>query len=301
MSDGRVVVLGGPTKANAGLVASFSRLGLAAVLVAPLDARRSVRPSDVALARLDVRRTLDGVEPGLVELLWLERGGAQVLNPVRALLGAHDKLRTSRLLDQARVPHPEAVHVTDASTLDGIEPPVVVKPRFGSWGCDVVRCRNRRELIACAREVRGRSWFRRHGALVEDLVTPRGHDLRVLVAGGRIVGAAQRLAAPGEWRTNVALGGVVRPAVPSSEAAGLALRAVAAVGGDLVGVDLFPLDGGWVVLELNGAVEFDDTYSQPGRDVFADIGSALELGARTAGLSHQVPSPGDCSAFRTRP
>jgi glutathione synthase/RimK-type ligase-like ATP-grasp enzyme len=47
------------------------------------------------------------------------------------------------------------------------------------------------------------------------------------------------------------------------------------VGADLVGVDLLPIEGdGWAVIELNGAVEFNDEYSLGG-DVFVLAMKAL--------------------------
>jgi glutathione synthase/RimK-type ligase-like ATP-grasp enzyme len=107
-------------------------------------------------------------------------------------------------------------------------------------------------------------------------VPPQGYDLRVLVGGGRVVGAAFRVAAPGEWRTNVSLGGVRRTiSEPSGDAAVLALDAAHATGAALVGVDLLPDGrGGWVVAELNGAVEFTREYA-PWHDVFAETAAAL--------------------------
>lgn len=118
---------------------------------------------------------------------------------------------------------------------------------------------------------------RRHGALVQTLVPPQGYDLRVLVAGGRIAGAAYRIASPGEWRTNVSLGAVRRQVDdPPREAAALALAAARAVGTSLVGVDLLPTpEGGWVVVELNGAVEFTTDYST-WYDVFAEAALLLQ-------------------------
>jgi glutathione synthase/RimK-type ligase-like ATP-grasp enzyme len=114
-------------------------------------------------------------------------------------------------------------------------------------------------------------------------------DLRIVVAGGSIVGAIERVAAAGEWRTNIALGGRRRPVDPPPFACMLALEAAAAAGADLVGVDLLPDgEGGWVVLELNGAVEFTHEYALD-RDPFA--AAAWEL-ARVALGCPQGPVPG---------
>ena len=51
-------------------------------------------------------------------------------------------------------------------------------------------------------------------------------------------------------------------------------------GGDLVGVDLLPLpNGDYVVLEVNGAVEFTSDYSLAGRDVFEEVAKAVACDA----------------------
>jgi RimK family alpha-L-glutamate ligase len=238
-------------------------------ILEPATAARTLGEGDVAIGRLDVSEGLDGIETGLWELARLEGAGVRVLNRPRTLVAAHDKLATSRALGDAGVPHPRTAHVTSPSDNIPFEPPVVVKPRFGSWGQDVVLCHDaaalRRHLAAMAE----RHWFASHGALVQELVPPRGHDVRVIVAGSSVVGAIRRVAPPGEWRTNVALGAVREPIDPSSEACELAIRAAAAVEGDLVGVDLLPgREGELVVIEINGAVEFNAAYSLHGADVF---------------------------------
>lgn len=274
----KLTLLGSATnETNGNLVRELAMRGLEVALVSAADALYFLRAGDHALARLDVLPGLDGVEPGLLSLLRLERRGVHVLNRTAALLGAHDKLRTARLLDAAALPHPRTVHVGPHGDFARVDVPVVLKPRFGSWGRDVFRCTNREELEHALAVIRGRPWFRRHGVLAQELLPVLGSDLRVVVARGEVLGAARRIAAPGEWRTNVSLGGSLEPTEPSAEARMLARGAAIAIGADVVGVDLLPLDGGYAVLELNGAVDFDMRYGLDGRDVYDDLIRVLAL------------------------
>jgi RimK family alpha-L-glutamate ligase len=260
-------------------LASAAPAGRGAVL-SPADALARLRPGDVAIGRLDVRPTLDGVERGLWALGALEERGVTVLNPPSALLTAHDKPLTARALGCAGLPHPRTRRVRPGEGVDA-ETPVVVKPRFGSWGTDVVLCTDPAELEHTLDSLWDRPWAGQ-GALVQDLVEPAGYDLRIVVAGGVVVGAVRRHAAPGEWRTNVALGGRREPVEPPPDACVLAVAAASAAGVDLVGVDLIPSPDGWVVLELNGAVDFTRAYARA-RDVFsAAVESLLDAAAPAA-------------------
>lgn len=269
---------------NGPLIDAWRSEGVQTELLTPPDARGLLRPGDVALARLDVLRTLDGVEDGLLELAVLERRGVRVLNSPGALLAAHDKLRTAHQLDRAGIPHPLTLHVATVDELLALRPPFVVKPRFGSWGRDVMRCDGVLDRQRCAAVVRSRPWFRRHGALVQQLLPSVREDVRLLVANGEVVGGARRRAAAGEWRTNVSLGGTLAPlAVPPPEAAELAVAAGSAIGADFMGVDLLMGPHGYVVLEVNGAVDFDARYSLAGSDVHAEAARALDLVEFAAG------------------
>jgi RimK family alpha-L-glutamate ligase len=260
---------------NTALLEALRGAGIDARITPPVDLARA-RPGDVALGRLDVLPTLEGVEAGMWELRRAQSRGVHVLNEAGTLLAAHDKLATALRLAAAGLPHPRTAHLDGGSALPKLIPPLVVKPRFGSWGRDVFRCEDAIELTACLASLQGRRWFERQGVIVQELVPPSGYDLRMIVAAGEVVGAIERVAADGEWRTNVALGGWRRPTDPPAGARQLAVEAAAAIGGDLVGVDLLPNgEGGWVVLELNGAVDFTSEYSLDGVDVFAGVAQAL--------------------------
>jgi RimK family alpha-L-glutamate ligase len=264
-------VLGRPTETNLALVEAFAELGQRPQLGDPACPPR-VGPGDVVLARLDVLPSLEGIESGLWALPKLRRAGAELLNGPPALVAAHDKLTTALFLGAAGVAHPATAHAREVK-VPSFGPPYVVKPRFGSWGREVHLCHDGEELVRRLGKLAGERWFRRQGALVQALIQPTGRDLRVVVSAGRIVGAIERDAAAGEWRTNVALGAERRRVVPPPDAKALALRAAAAIGIDLAGVDIVRDSFGRChVIEINGAVDFTAAY---GDAVFAGATEAL--------------------------
>ncbi len=263
------------------LAATGRRIELETAVVTPPEAARRATHGDLVLSRLDVRPSLDGVEPGVAKLRGLRARGITVLNGPDAMLACHDKLVTALRLARAGLPHPETAYLSASSSrrdVSRLRYPIAVKPRFGSRGEHVYRCDEPDALGSLLGRLRKMAWFRRQGALIQELVPPAGYDLRLLVAGGRVVGAVRRVAAPGEWRTNVALGAVRRPLTPQPGECELAVAAAAATGADLAGVDLIPRpDGSLAVLEVNGAPEFTAVYSLDGQDVFEAVLIALLL------------------------
>ena len=270
-------IVGSPTRTNLVLAYAWRDLGIDARVLWPREACHTLRHGDVALLRLDVVPTLDGVEPGLEHAAHLEQAGVRVLNRPDALLATHDKLLTAERFAEAGVPHPWTAHLEPGKPVPQGPFPCVVKPRFGSWGQDVYLCRTAEDLPAILDAVARRLWWSRQGALVQELVGPVRRDVRVVVAGGRAVAGAQRVAAEGEWRTNVTLGGRVTRAEIPPDAEELALRAARAIGIDFAGVDLLPTVDGWIVLELNGAVDFDERYALLDLDPFAAVAESLGL------------------------
>lgn len=275
------VLAWGESPITASLAAAGRRIGLETAVATPPEVARRATPSDLVLPYLDVRPTLDGIEPGLAKLRRLRSRGVTVLNGPEALRACHDKLVTALRLGRAGLPHPDTAYLSVASTrrdVSRLRFPVVVKPRFGSRGEHVSRCHDHDDLAPLLTQLRKLGWYRRQGALAQELVPAAGYDTRILVAGGRAVGAVRRLAAPGEWRTNVALGATRRPIEPEPRERELAVAAAAALGTDLAAVDLIPRpDGSLAVLEVNGAPEFTAAYSLDGRDVFEAVVLALLL------------------------
>lgn len=239
-----------------GRVPTFSFLGELATFDAHLLVR-GLSPRGDADAQLSIYRALSNA-------------GALVVNRVDALLDAQDKFRTSCLLARAGVPTPRAalVQTRDAAAAAlAAWGEVVAKPLHGSLGEGVERLP---AGGAGADQVAGR--LVEEGAIyLQEWVPNPGHDTRAFVVGGRLVAAVERVAAQGEFRTNVARGARPRPAHPSLGMASVAERAARALGLDYAGVDLLDGPQGPQVIEVNGNPSFDMIFDATGQDMGVEI------------------------------
>ncbi|HTU88769.1 MAG TPA: RimK family alpha-L-glutamate ligase [Gemmataceae bacterium] len=177
--------------------------------------------------------------------------GVAVLNPPRAVETCVDKYLATAYLEAAglRVPPTVVCQHADAAlqafeTLGG---DVVVKPLFGSEGRGMVRISDPEMAWRTFRTLE-----RTQSVLyLQQFIRHPGWDLRVFVLGGRVLTAMRRYS-NGDWRTNVAQGGHGEVVRLSADEERLALRAAAALGAEMAGVDLLPGPRGeWYILEVN--------------------------------------------------
>jgi RimK family alpha-L-glutamate ligase len=230
-------------------------------------------------------------------LHWLEERGVLVVNSPRAIERCVDKFYTSALLQEAGLATPETVvceGADDAMSAVLAMGDVIIKPLFGSMGHGMVRVSDPDVAFRVVRALEGmRAVF-----YVQRTIEHRGCDVRAFVVGGRVVGAIERAARDGDWRTNVSRGGrAVAIGLPGGWE-GLALRAAAAVGADYAGVDLLPASDGTVyVLEVNGIPGWQGLQLATSVDVAAALVEHLE--ARAGGRSSPAapgPSAGAVAA-----
>ncbi len=195
----------------------------------------------------------------------LESKGILVVNRASVSETCGNKLWSTLALIRAGVPTPKTIIAfTPESALRAAEEigyPVVLKPLVGSWGRMVVALRDREEAEAVI-ELRSQM----NGALnqifyVQEKVKRPPRDIRCVVVGDKVVAAVYRVAAPGEWRTNVARGGSTEPCPLTKEVEDIALKAAQAVGGGVLGVDMMESPSGLLVHEVNSTVEFRGAQS----------------------------------------
>jgi [lysine-biosynthesis-protein LysW]--L-2-aminoadipate ligase len=197
----------------------------------------------------------------------LTAAGVEVVNSADATEVCADKWRSTMALAAAYVPTPRtALGLTPQAALaalDSIGYPAVIKPLIGSWGRLVVKLSDRAGAEAVLEYVAALPGPQSHLGYVQELIDKPDRDIRVIVVGGHVLGAIYRT--DGSLRTNVALGGQVRPCGVTPEITKLSLDAAAAVGASIAGVDLIEdRDGRLLVLEVNQRVEFTGFQSALG-------------------------------------
>jgi RimK family alpha-L-glutamate ligase len=276
----RFVFVGAASPTTTALVDALRRLGTPAEIAAVHDVGAIGQPGEVFVGRIGGAPPDGETEAVLDSLRELERGGTRVLNGTATLLVCRDKLATARCLAGAGIPHPRTA-LLDARAQAAFEPPLVVKPRFGDAGDDIHLCVDADELQTAVASLARRSRPRSRDAIVQELVPTGGQDLRVVVAGGCVVGGLRRIAPRDSWRTSDS-GGSRHPVAVSPRTAALACAVADAVRGDLVGVDLAVFWNGQTVLDVDSGVEFTAEYS-PHSDPFERAAAALiDAAARRA-------------------
>ncbi len=237
---------------------------------------------DGVLVRMMPPGSLEQVVFRMDALQRLAALGVPVWNPPKAVEAAVDKYLTLALLERRGLPVPETwTGQTAAGALaafDALGGDAVVKPLFGSEGRGLLRVSDRELAWRCFHALE------RMGSILylQKPIRHPGSDLRLFVLRGRVLAAMRRMAMPGEWRTNVAIGGRAEPWQPDAEAERLAIVAAEAVGAEFAGVDLIEdLDTGRrLLIEVNAVPGWKALSLATGVDVAAAILDALREAAR---------------------
>lgn len=233
---------------------------------------------DIVLNRLLLTNDEQPAERmGLAEIF---RALKPILNPPGATIRAVHKFAAAAELAKAGLPIPDALLSLNAESLNSARErfghEAVFKTAIGTHGGGTWK-------IDFSDPVNPQIGHRQ--AFIQELIDFDGekhHDRRVYVVGDEIIGAMNRYAPEGDWRTNVALGGRVEDATDdmTDELASVALEATRVLGLDYAGVDLVPGPDGWYILEVNPTAGFRGFFKATGRSPAPFI---AQLAIETAG------------------
>jgi len=198
----------------------------------------------------------------------LQSAGVAVINPPKALEVAVDKYLCLCRLQQAGLPVPRTLVCEDPQeameAFAELKEEVVLKPLFGSEGRGILRPRSSEEARKAFEEIASaRGVF-----YLQEFIDHGGADLRLLVIDGQVTASMARKAPPGEWLTNIARGGSAESVEADAVLESLALRAAAAVGAEIAGVDILQgPDGAPRILEVNAIPGWRAISEVSGKDI----------------------------------
>ena len=208
--------------------------------------------------------------------------GAYCLNSANAIIASRDKLLAHQLLSDAKIGMPITTFASSPKdTKDLIElaggAPVIVKLLQSTQGRGVVLAETRKAAESLV------DAFRNLDAnfLVQQFVSEAaGADVRCLVIGSRVIGAMKRVAAEGEFRSNLHRGGTAQAIKLSKDERAAAQRAAKVLGLKVAGVDILQSATGPKVLEVNSSPGLEGIETATGVDVADKIYEYMESKVR---------------------
>jgi len=192
--------------------------------------------------------------------------GIRVVNPCYPFRRARDKYATQYTLQAAGLP------VANTYTTENLEKgfkhskeigSTIYKPILGSMGKGALKLDDP-DLAYNAYKTLCRIG---QPLILQKYLENPGRDIRVFVVGEKVIGTAYKYRKPGNWKTNVAQGGIMVDEPVSDEIKDLGVQAVKAMELDYSGVDVIETPDGPVILEVNGSPGWQGLKDASGLDV----------------------------------
>ena len=189
----------------------------------------------------------------------LERMGVLFINGSDAIDNVKDKLYTMQILSQNNIPHPKTMLVKNPIDSEYVKRnigfPIVVKSLSGTHGKGVYLAENKRNFEQLVEMME--QFNDRFNIILQEFVKDsHGKDLRIIVVGGKVIGAMKRQSTDGDFRANVTRGGGAKPVELDEQMEYLALESTKLLGLDIGGVDLLYDNGGYKICEVNSSPGF---------------------------------------------
>lgn len=197
----------------------------------------------------------------------------RLFNSASAIESCDDKMTTHLLLSGSGIPMPNTIagllcydntaKVPDEAVnkiIDKLGLPVVVKQSYGSMGTGVfkadsfIRLKSLMQRFMCEPHL-----FQRY------IAKSAGKDLRVIVVGGKVLGAITR-SSNGDFRSNIGLGGTAAAADVPPNVQEYAVKAAQILGLDYCGID-FLYGEEFLLCEVNSNAFFDAFENATGINV----------------------------------
>jgi ribosomal protein S6--L-glutamate ligase len=230
-----------------------------------------VRNLDVVIPRIGA--SITGY--GLAVVNHLDMMGIPVVNNSVPIARSRDKLRCLQLLSKFGIDIPRTVMAHDRTSVSKLVAevgglPAIIKLLRGTQGVGVMIA----STMAEVQTIVDTFWDLGQEIFIQEFIREsKGRDVRALVVGGRVVGAMQRRAKKGEFRSNLHRGGEGKPIDLPPEYAETAVRAAQIIGLEIAGVDMLESASGPKIMEINSSPGFEGLETTTRKDI---AGSMIE-------------------------
>ena len=207
-----------------------------------------------------------------------EMMGVFTANESQAITRSRDKLRCLQLLSREGIGLPVTGFAHSTKDIEGLinvvgGAPLVVKLIEGTQGVGVILAETQKAAEAVIEAFRTLD----ANILVQEFIEEaQGVDVRCFVVGDEVVAAMERMAPPGEFRSNLHRGGTARKTEITPDERDTALRAARAMGLRVAGVDILRSNEGPMVMEVNSSPGLEGIEAATGVNVAGKIIEYIE-------------------------
>jgi ribosomal protein S6--L-glutamate ligase len=208
--------------------------------------------------------------------------GTFCINGSTGITASRDKLHAHQILARHRIGMPTTAFASSPKDTDSLisvvgQAPLIIKLLESTQGKGVVLGETRKAAQSVISAFRGL----RADFLVQQFVKEAaGEDIRCLVIGGKVVAAIRRVAAEGEFRSNLHQGGRAEAVRISKAERDVAVRAAKAFSLNMAGVDLLRSNEGPKVLEVNSSPGLEGIEKASGKNIAAMLFKEIEKRVR---------------------
>jgi len=231
-------------------------------LIVSRDDRKSIRYRNDIVALPDTLLARTGSGTGYFNLSVLrqfERLNVPTLPNSAAIEASKDKMYANQILAQAGLPIPKTMLTRFPCKAELVEKqvgfPCVIKVVTGSHGAGVYLCENAKQFEDLSELISSLD-FKNSMIVQEYIQYSEGRDLRVIVIGGRVIGAMQRTSVDGSFKANISRGGQGEAYDVDDEMEMLSIQVAKVLDLDIAGVDLLFHPDGYRICEANSAPGF---------------------------------------------
>ena len=231
-------------------------------LIVSRDDRKSIRFCNDIVALPDSVLARTGSGTGYFNLSVLrqfERLNVPTIPNSQSIEASKDKMYANQILAQAGLPIPKTMLTRFPCKAELVEKqvgfPCVIKVVTGSHGAGVYLCETPKQFEDLSELISSLD-FKNSMIVQEYIKESEGRDLRVIVIGGRVVGAMQRKSTDGSFKANISRGGQGEAYDVDDELEMLSIQVAKTLDLDVAGVDLLFSGDGYRICEANSSPGF---------------------------------------------